>query len=57
MPRKLIALAVGSAVLLGFVFVSACEASADGQATEAEEAVVEEAAITSSTKGDIVVTE
>ena len=45
MPRKLIALAVGSAVLLGFVFVSACQEGADGQATEAEEAAVEEAAV------------
>ena len=37
MPKKLIALAVGPAVLLGFVFVSGFQASARGQETEAEE--------------------
>ena len=41
MPKKLIALAAGSAVLLGIVFVSPRQASAKGRATEAEETIVE----------------
>ena len=37
MPKKLIALAVGSAVILGFVFVSALQASAQEEEKEAVE--------------------